>query len=200
MVEQGVSHLRDGQQRTPGVRFGICGTVGPIPATAAAATAAAAADDPTTWWWWWCGGWNKTLLLLLLLLLLLMHWLSTPVPMLMPAATPVPVAAVDGGVLQPNGRFPRYLTCTKLSFPRYRYTRALHRTKSWPEIWFLTLLREQELFFTNSIRIKNIGQLQKSHDLTSSSLLIKWSIVQLCLLYFLKVFSLENKIELDAIF
>lgn len=39
LVEQGVSHLRDGQQRTPGVRFGICGTVGPIPAVAA--------DDPT---------------------------------------------------------------------------------------------------------------------------------------------------------
>ena len=103
LVEQGVSHLRDGQQRTPGVRFGICGTVGPIPA--------AAADDPTTWWW--CGGWYKTLLLLLLVLL------STPVPMPMPAATPVPVPAADGGVLQPNGRSPRYLTCTKSDFSHY---------------------------------------------------------------------------------
>lgn len=103
LVEQGVSHLRDGQQRTPGVRFGICGTV-PIPA-------AVAADDPT---WRWCGGWYKTLLLLVLVLL------SIPVPMPMPAATPVLVPTADGGVLQPNGRSPRYLTCTKLSFFRYR--------------------------------------------------------------------------------
>jgi len=99
LVEQGVSHLRDGQQRTPGVRFGICGTVVPIPAVAT--------DDPAAWWW--CGGWYKTLLLLLVLL-------SAPVPMPMPTATPVPVPAADGGVLQPNGRSPRYLTCTKLSF------------------------------------------------------------------------------------
>lgn len=97
LVEQGVSHLRDGQQRTPGVRFGIWGTVGPIPA----------ADDPTAcwcWgWWWWCGGWYKTLLLLVLL--------SCPMPM----PTPVPVVpTADGGVLQPKPRvsplFPRPLS------------------------------------------------------------------------------------------
>lgn len=39
LVEQGVGHLRDGQQRTPGVRFGICGTVEPT---------VAAVDEPTT--------------------------------------------------------------------------------------------------------------------------------------------------------
>lgn len=104
LVEQGVSHLRDGQQRTPGVRFGICGTVEAIP------TAAAAADDPTTWWWWrWCGGWYKTLLLLVLL--------SALMPMPMPIPTPIPVVpTADGGVLQPNGRSPRYLACTILGF------------------------------------------------------------------------------------
>ena len=82
LVEQGVSHLRDGQQRTPGVRFGIWGTVGPIPA----------ADDPTACWcWgWWCGGWYKALLLLVLL--------SGPMPM----PIPVPVPTADGGVLQPK--------------------------------------------------------------------------------------------------
>ena len=84
LVEQGVSHLRDGQQRTPGVRFGIWGTVGPIPA----------ADDPTACWcWeWWCGGWYKALLLLVLL--------SGPMPM----PIPVPVPTADGGVLQPKDR------------------------------------------------------------------------------------------------